>query len=320
MVIGPRSLILCVLMLLLCSANTGEAAGNYDEGLKQLAEGIMAEAAKLNKHRVALLDLTDAEGQATAVGRFLAEEIGTQLVIAGELRVVERDVVDATLKRLQITRVGPGHAKAVRRAAKAMRADVFLRGSYLESQGGVAVTVKLVSPVHAEVIGAARGHLPAIGPLAEMLKEEAGQPAVMKPESPTQPAVPAGLGFHRNDYYELVVQSVEAAGSQAKVAVTIENRGARDLKILCRLQDTLLKDDHGAAWPQGIEDNRDGLCVRGLELSPHQKAHLVLTFTAPSDTLSSHFTFHYHEKAPRPDARFTIDGLHVGPAGSLSLY
>ncbi|MBD0315834.1 MAG: hypothetical protein ICV75_03995 [Nitrospiraceae bacterium] len=320
MLILARSLFLGGLIGVLCWPANGKAAvTSYDESLKQVAEGVLAEAVKLNKHRMALLDFTDATGHTTAVGRFLAEEIGTQLVIAGELQVVERDAVEATLKRYRITQVDRTQAQAARRAAKAMRADVFLRGSYLESADGVAITLKLLNPINAEVMGAARGHLPALGPLAEILKE-AHQPPVPKWESPKVSSRPVGLGFHQNEYYELVVESIEASGLQAKLAVTIENRAARDVKVRCRLQDTLLTDDHGAAWAQGIEENRDGLCVRGLELSPHQKAHLVLTFTAPPDTGSSHFTLHYHETAPRPGARFTIGGLKVQPAGSPAIY
>lgn len=313
--VRPSSILLGALMYSLFISAVAIAAANYEESLKQLAEGVTAEAIKAKKHRLAFLDLTDTKGQPTATGRFIAEEIGTQLLIAGELQVVEPQLVQSTLKKFQVSQVDPGHAKAVRRAAKAMRADVFVSGSYLESADGVTVTVKLISPLNAQVVGAARGTLSTIGPLAEMLKE-AHNPPVTKPDGPREPSVPPGLGFHRNDYYDFVVQSIEREGLQAKMDVTIENRSARDLKVLCLLQDTILKDDHGASWLQAIEENRDGLCTRGLELSAHEKARTVLTFTAPADALSSQFTLHYHEKSPRRDATFTIDGLKVQPVTS----
>lgn len=319
MIMVQRALACCVLALVWCLPAAGAPAGNYDESLRQLAEGVIAEAVKLKTRRMAVLDFTDANGAATDAGRFLAEEIGTQVLIAGEIHVVERTLVDSALKRFHVTEIDPEHAHAVRRAANALRAEVMVRGSYLESADGLAVTVKLINPLSAEVVGAVRGRLPAIGPLAGMLLK-AESPLVSKPEGPREPSVPDGLGFHRNEYYELVVESIQTQGSQAKVGVTLENRSGRDLKVLCLLQDTLLKDDHGAAWAQGIEDNRDGLCIRGLELSPRQKARAVLTFTAPSDAMASHFTLHYHEKTPRRDALFTIDGLRAQPAVSPSLH
>jgi hypothetical protein len=198
----------------------------------------------------------------------------------------------------------------VRRAAKAIRADVFISGSYLETPEGVQVTTKLISPLNAQMVGAARGTLPKAGPLGELIKE-ANKPPVVKIEGPKEPPLPAGLGFHRNEYYELAVQSIEKQNGQAKLDLTIENRSPRDLKVLCLLQETMLKDEHGATWQQGVEENREGLCMRGLELSPREKERAVLMFTAPPDTSASQFTLQYHEKSPRRDAVFTIEGLKI---------
>jgi TolB-like protein len=286
------------------------AAANYEESLKQLAEGVIAEAIKAKKQRLAFLDFTDSKGNATPLGQFLAEEIGTQVLVAGELKVVERTLIHSTLKKLHVAEVDPAHAKAVRRAAKAIRADVFISGSYLETPEGMLITAKLISPMNVQVVGAARGTVPKSGPLGVFIKEE-NKPPVVKIEGPKEPPIPAGLGFHRNELYELAVQSIEKQDGQAKLGLTIENRSPRDLKVLCLFEETMLKDEHGAAWHQGIEENRDGLCTRGLELSPREKERAVLTFTAPPDASASQFTLHYHERSPRRDAAFTIDGLKV---------
>lgn len=310
--VAGTSLLLCSLALFLAFPATTRAADGYEESLKQLAEAVTAEAVKGKKRRLAFLDLTDAKGQATPIGQFLAEELGTQVLVAGELNVVERRLVQSTLKKFHLTEIDPAHTHTVRRAAKAMRADVFLSGSYLDASDGLHITLKLVSPLNAQVVGAARGTLPKAGPLAELFKDTA-KPAPAVVDRPKDPPAPSGLGSHRNDYYDLVVQSLERTAKQVKLNLTLENRSPKDLKLLCLLQDTLLKDDHGAAWMQSIEDNRDGLCVRGLELSPQEKAHTVLTFTAPADAMGSEFTLHYHEKSPRRDVAFSIERLKAEP-------
>src|SRR4051812_21230587 len=134
MAIVRRSLVLLhTLFIVLFTTTIAMAAVSYEESLKQLAEGLTAEAIKAKKHRLAFLELTDAKGQPTAVGRFIAEEIGTQVLIAGELQVVEPKLVQSTLKKFHISHVDPGQAKMLRRAAKAMRADAFIGGSYTES-------------------------------------------------------------------------------------------------------------------------------------------------------------------------------------------
>jgi TolB-like protein len=299
--------------LLLCTLLSGHvfAAGNYEESLKLLADGVIAESLKAKKERLAIIDFTDAKGAVTQIGQFLAEELGTQLLVAGELKVVEHKLVSSTLKKRHITQIEATSPKALKGAAKAIRTDVFVTGSYLDAPEGILVTVKLMNPSNAQAIGAARGMIPKAGPLGEMVKEFNKPPAV-KVEPPKGPTAPEGLGFHRNEFYELVVRALSRQDNRIRMDLTIENRSPRDVKLLCFLQNTVLRDDQGGQWSQSVEGNREGLCTRGIELSPREKDLAVLTFVAPADsTAVSQFTFSFHEKSPRRDATFTIEGLAV---------
>ena len=133
-------------------------------------------------------------------------------------------------------------------------------------------------------------------------------------ERPQEPTAPVGLGTHRNEYYEFVVTSITRQDDRrVKVDGTIESRSSRGIKLLCQLHETMLTDQEGTIWHQGVEDNREGLCTRGLELSPHQKRRAVLIFTAPEARSATQFILHFSEKLPRGAASFTIDGLTVGP-------
>jgi len=290
------------------------AAGGYEESLKLLADGVIAESLKAKKERLAIIDFTDAKGAVTPIGQFLAEELGTQLLVAGELKVVEHRLVSSTLKKRHITQIEATSPKALKGAAKAIRTDVFVTGSYLDAPEGILVTVKLMNPSNAQAIGAARGMIPKAGPLGEMVKE-ANTPPPVKVEPPKGPATPEGLGFHRNEFYELVVRALSRQDNRIRMDLTIENRSPRDVKLLCLLQNTVLKDNLGGQWAQSVEGNRDGLCTRGVELSPREKDRAVLTFTAPADPPApSQFTLSFHEKSPRRDATFAIEGLTVETA------
>lgn len=290
------------------------AASPYEESLKQLAEGVIADAVKAKKDRLAVLDFTDAKGTVTPIGQFLAEELGTQILVGGELKVVDRKLASSTLKKLNVTQLEPAQAKAIKRAAKAVRADVFVTGSYLESPNDFRVTVKLLSPSTLQSLGATRGTVPKTGPLAELIKE-ANKPSVVKDDRPAKAAPPPGLGSHSNEYYQLVVTALHRRDKQITADLTIENKSSRDVKVLCLLQNTVLEDDHAAQWKLEAEDNREGLCMRGIELSPREKDRAVLTFSAPADANGSQFIFRYHEKAPRRDAQFSIEGLKAESVG-----
>ncbi len=232
-------------------------------------------------------------------------------MVAGELTVVDRTLMYSTLKKLHVDHVDADHAKAVRRAAKAIRADAFVSGVIVETPDGLQITVRLISPSNAQPIGATRGMLPKAGPLSAFVKKEETPQPLVKVENPTETPTPVDLGTHRNEYYEMVVRSIDLQIGRVKVDLSVENLSRRDLKLLCHLQDTLLTDEHRTAWHQGIEDNREGLCTRGIELSPRQKERAVMTFTGSPETATVQFTLHFREKLPRRDASFIIDGLRI---------
>lgn len=292
-----------------------QATSPYEESLKQLAEGVVADAAKANRGRLAVLDFTDAKGIVTPIGQFLAEELSTQILVAGELKVVDRALIVSTLKKFHVTQLEPAQAKAVKRAAKALRADVFVTGSYLESAGDFRITVKLLNPGTVQSLGATRGTVPKSGPLADLIKE-ANKPPVVTVDPSAKTAPPPGLGSHSNEQYQLVVTALHRRDNQVTADLTIENTSSRDVKVLCLLQDTVLEDNHGALWKLEAKDNREGLCARGVELSPRTKDRAVLIFSASTDANGSQFILHYHEKSPRRDAQFFIEGLKAESAGA----
>ncbi|NWF73316.1 MAG: hypothetical protein HXY51_09805 [Nitrospirae bacterium] len=310
-----RLLFTVLLTIAVLWALPAHAASSYEESLKQLAEGVVANAVKVGRGRLAVVDFTDAKGTVTPIGKFLAEELGTQILVTGELKVVDRAMVGSTLKKFHVTQFEPAQAKAVNQTAKAVNADVFATGSYLESPDGLRVTVKLLSPGTMHSLGATRSTIPKTGPLAELIKE-ARKPPVVKVDLAAKPAPPPGLGFHSNEYYQLVVTALHRQEKRISADLTIENKSSRDIKVLCQLQDTLLEDDHGGQWKLEVADNREGLCMRGIEIPRRGKGRAVLTFSAPTDETENPVILRYHEKAPRPDALFSIEGLKAESAGT----
>ncbi|MBK9308193.1 MAG: hypothetical protein IPM58_14200 [Nitrospira sp.] len=314
-----RPLILLVSLLSTLPHPTASWAGaSYEDTLKQLADAITEAATKAKKQRLAILDFTDAEGQPTKVGPFLAEELGTQLMLAGELTIVDRTLINSTLKQLHVDQIDSDHTKAAQRVAKAIRADAFVSGVSIETPDGLQVTAKLINPSNGQPIGAARATLPKTGLLNSFSKKEASSQPEVVAENLRELPPPIGLGTHRNESYEFVVTTIDKRQGRVTLDATIENHSPRDLKLLCQLHETVLKDEHGTIWRQAVEDNREGLCTRGLELSPNRKRRAVLIFTASAGEPSTQFTFHFYEKLPRRHASFTIDGLTLGPTSGSS--
>lgn len=308
-------LFVLAVLLSLCGSPAALAASQYEEGLRELGEGVTAEALKAKRDRIAVLDFADSAGEVTPIGQFLAEELATQLLVGGELKVVDRKLLTSTMKQQRVTHLTPSRTKTVKKLAKAVRAELFVTGSYLEVPEGIQVTATLVSPHSAHAVGAARSTLPKSGPLAVMLKQ-AVTPPVEAPET-TAPPPPEpdtlAVGRHTNDLYELSVMTVQRSGPRVTLGLALENRSRRDMKLLCRLKGTYLEDETGARWTLDVADSREGLCIRGTELGPGEKDQVRLTFNRAEPSGGASFTFTYHELAPRPDTVVTIEGLTLPP-------
>lgn len=305
----PMHRLLLILVALLSWTGSAQALSAYEERLKELAEGVNSEAARLKATRLAILDFTDQKGHAAPVGQFLAEELGTQLLVVGEVAVVDRALLSATMAKHRLSRLDVSQRKAVRRVAKALRADVFVVGSFIEIPEGIQVTAKLIRPQSVQATGAARGVLPKAGPLVAFFKPPPVPPAPPPRKEPDVPAVEQPA--HTNDVYAMKIIGLEQYDRYIGIEMTLENRSPRDIKIHCQLQDTYVKDERGDEWRQNVSESRDGLCVRGTELAPGKKAQVVLSFPMEDRRPGSTLSLHFHEMSPRRDVVFSIDGLKL---------
>ena len=301
--------IFCGFLLLVFGCSPVLAASKYEESVKELAEGVASEAIKMKKSRLAVLDFVDSKGDVTAIGQFLAEELATHLLVAGELKVVDHKLLAATMAKHQLTHLDTSQAKAVKKVAKALRADLFVTGAYLEIPEGVQVTAKLIGPYTVYPVGAARAIIPKAGPLAALLKQANAPkpPATAAAPEPTGPV----LSSHENEWYQVSVVNLARQDDQIGLDLLFTNRSSHSVKIGCQLQDTYLFDEQGEQWPQDIAQSRESLCTRGIELQPRKQQSARLSFSAINKPAKGLMTLHYHETSPRTDRVVTLEGLRL---------
>lgn len=216
--------ILCGFLLLAFGYSPVLAASKYEESVKELAEGVASEAIKMKKSRLAVLDFVDSKGDVTPIGQFLAEELATHLLVAGELKVVDHKLLAATMAKHQLTHLETSQAKAAKKVAKALRADLFVTGAYLEIPEGVQVTAKLIGPYTVYPVGAARAIVPKAGPLAALLKQ------ANAPKPPAAAAAPEPIGpvlsSHENEWYQVSVVDIARQYDQIALDLLFTNRSS----------------------------------------------------------------------------------------------
>ena len=78
--------ILCCVVFLAFGYSSALAASKYEESIKELAEGVAAEAIKMKKSRLAVLDFVDSKGDVTPIGQFLAGKIGSLMSVPAEIQ------------------------------------------------------------------------------------------------------------------------------------------------------------------------------------------------------------------------------------------
>jgi len=125
-------------------------------GIEELAKQITASATKQEKQRIAVLPFRELDGQPTVFGRYLAEELVTNLFQLGNFKIVERELLDKVMGELSTQRSGaidPTTAKEIGRIAAV---DAIVTGSITDLGSYVAVNCRLIDATTGEVFGAAQ--------------------------------------------------------------------------------------------------------------------------------------------------------------------
>jgi formylglycine-generating enzyme required for sulfatase activity len=182
----PRHRIAGWLLLLtgLCAANPSWAERDYEQEMTALSAKLSAEAAKRKLARVAVADLTDLEGAATPLGRFLAEDLSSALAERGIVAVVDRIRLGAALKAQGVPDIGRLGVFGLTQLGKRIGVDAVVTGTLTDMADGFRVTVKLLPVATGAVVAAAKTTLPRTGPLAQLRGPEPALP----PPAPTPPA------------------------------------------------------------------------------------------------------------------------------------
>ncbi len=167
----------------------GEAAAQklLADGTKDLSEQIAASITKEQKHRVAVLPFRELSGQSTLLDSYLAEELITHLVQAGQVDIVERTMLDKVLGELKLDQSGLIDAEGAKKVGRLLGADAILTGSITDLTTFVAVNCRIIDTQTGRVVGAAQVK---IAKDSDVIKILGVQISTGTPSDPRSPRVP----------------------------------------------------------------------------------------------------------------------------------
>lgn len=308
-----RVLIVTMVVLVAVGLSQPVLAASYEDGIRELSESIVTEVARARKSVLAVADFTDLKGNVTPLGRFLAEELSVSLALSREVQVLDRNELAQILRKHAVASLKALNAETIKKIGEATGIQGLVIGTITEMTAATLhVTAKVIATDTAKVISAARAPIAKAGPIVELLKQQAGNPAAPKapPSKPVTPPTP-DLPSYSSDLYRMTIAAANRTENTVVLDLLVENLSSKHLRVSCLIRETYLRDETGVEWRQDVEQNREGICVRGLTLMPASKQRTTMEFTATGPNSGKVLSLRYHEAEPRRDFVFTINGIKV---------
>jgi hypothetical protein len=173
-------------------------AQRLDSQLKPLVDQLVVGCSKAGLHRLTVIDFVDLDGNATALGRLLAEELEISLLQSQSgFALVEREHLALILKERKLTAAGLVRRDVAKEIGRLAGVDGIVIGTVTPMADSVGITVKVFSVETAMIVAAARADVARTRSIDDVDRlgatrqgEQAGPDAAATPVSPTPPALP----------------------------------------------------------------------------------------------------------------------------------
>lgn len=143
----------------------------YEQEVKRQAAELAAGLQQAGRHRVAVVDFVDLEGNANQLGRFLAEELSVALSNAPEaLEVVDRGHLAAILREKKLSADGLVDRNTTRQLGQVLGVDVLIIGSLTAFGESVRVTTKAIDANTAKLVAASRSDIAKVGTIKSLFE------------------------------------------------------------------------------------------------------------------------------------------------------
>src|SRR6476660_3467698 len=188
--------------------------------LKQIASSLARDINAGNRHTITVADFTDLQGNVTELGRFISEELSTQLVIdAKSFGVVERIQLAAILKEHQISVSGLVDPATIRKLGQFAGVDAIVTGTLVPFSDSVRMTAKVLDVSTAKVIAVSTADLPRTKAIDDLLSRGIAPIAAEVPGSSS--GVPK------------LLRGSPAPVLQNELLITLKNCARRGDRIAC---------------------------------------------------------------------------------------
>ncbi len=176
----------CCVLVAIFLLTTPHFSSAYEREINSLSISIAEKIARSGKKTIAVVDFTDLQGNITELGRFLAEELSSELVNAGKaFEVVDRMHLRTILSEHKLSLTGLMDPKTVKKLGQISGVDAILIGTVTPFGESIRLSVKVLTTDTAKIIGSSRGNIPKTQAIEELLAREIETGTMIAPRTAT---------------------------------------------------------------------------------------------------------------------------------------
>jgi TolB-like protein len=225
------------------------ASTGYETEIDNISKTMADKIADSGKKKVAVVDFTDLQGNVTELGRFIAEEFSTSLLIARKgFTVIDRTHLKTLLKEHKLSAKGLIDPATAKKLGKIAGVEALITGTLTPLGESVKITVKLLDTETAALIDANRGNIPMTGAIKKLMETGVGSSTGPKTPSYKPKTIKSKQSKVVEDFtFDLLSCKI----SDRTVTITLMITNNADDRKLSIVSDTRLYDDLGNEYQAG---------------------------------------------------------------------
>jgi TolB-like protein len=148
-----------------------------DKQIDILAEQIISNMDILKTHRIAVIEFSNLEGNVTAFGKYLAEEITTRIFRIGRFQVIERQLMKQIMEEQKFSATGLVDEKSALKFGQILGVDALTTGTIADLNTSVKINARMIAPETGSVYAVAFIKVPMNKEVELLLGKKPGEAA-----------------------------------------------------------------------------------------------------------------------------------------------
>ncbi len=258
-------------------------AQDYQQQIDKLAEDVAGTATKLDLKNIAILDFTDLQGNTQELGRFLAEELTTSLVLKERsFKTIDRSHLRSILQEQRLSMTGI-QGKEEAKKLKISGIDGLVRGTITPFGESIRLTLQVITVENGTIVGAARGTVPKTSAMESLGSNvEASSNNSLDGGAASQSSPKAGKATVVQDKNLKITLKYfkKSSDNQIKAIFTIENLREEEISVALDPHNRFqIVDDQGDQWRMHEQTGIAGSNFNPSPLAPAAPLTAVFVFT-----------------------------------------